>query len=193
MNRVVLRLPIALFVARTMPVRRAPSLMLLLRCRLAMMMLGLVVLATPAAANDLPAGEFDNWTRGQTYLEELYAFTLSVATPIGGPFDSRLEGFFMQSDGYQCANCVSNGTTVMRSFLFNLDQVNDGPNGAADFQTFYPPGLTNVTGVTFRGVGRASNFSIDNLVVESVPDNTSSLPLLACALAALAVGAKFMA
>lgn len=59
------------------------------------------------------------------------------------------------------------------SMLVALDGVADGPGGANDFQTVALSGWTNLTSVTITGVnvvGAFGDYSIDNLVVNTVPE-----------------------
>ncbi|HRP27395.1 MAG TPA: FxDxF family PEP-CTERM protein, partial [Burkholderiaceae bacterium] len=59
------------------------------------------------------------------------------------------------------------------SMLIELDGVADGPGGANDFQTIALGGWTNLMSVTITGVnavGGFGDYSIDNLLVNVVPE-----------------------
>lgn len=61
----------------------------------------------------------------------------------------------------------------MLSMLVTLDGVADGPGGANDFQTIALGGWTNLMSVTITGInanGAFGDYSIDNLVVNAVPE-----------------------
>jgi hypothetical protein len=57
---------------------------------------------------------------------------------------------------------------------FVLDFQNDGPGGAADFQTYLTPSLANVTSVWFRGLDYTNDggaiFRLDNFVLDDPID-----------------------
>lgn len=61
----------------------------------------------------------------------------------------------------------------MLSMLVTLDGIADGPGGANDFQTVVLGGWTNLMSVTITGInanGGFGDYSIDNLVVNAVPE-----------------------
>ncbi len=75
---------------------------------------------------------------------------------------------------------VVDGATTEASF--DLDLINDGPGGSADFQTFLlPPTFANLTALTIAGGGNQgrNDFSIDNLRLTTVPEPSS---LVLCSL-----------
>lgn len=74
--------------------------------------------------------------------------------------------FFVELTGNQFGGGVL-------SALITLDGIADGPGGANDFQTVVLGGWTNLMSVTITGInsnGAFGDYSIDNLVVNAVPE-----------------------
>ncbi len=87
----------------------------------------------------------------------------------------------------QVTGTLASGGTVVQSFA--LDWIQDAQGPAADFQQFNLNGFSNLTSVSFTGIGGNNFFTLDNLNVSEVPE-PASFALLGLGLLGLALSRR---